>query len=370
MCDVPAFRPRPGVTRPRLLLIGLLLLAAPPAEAQRVAKYGADFLAGGVGARALGMGGAHVALAEDVTAGYWNPAGLHGLRFPEAAYMHAERFAGTVQFDYGAVGLPLDARTTLALSFVRSAVDDIPNTLDAWEGGQPRPERVTFFSAADYAFFVSVARALRTDLQVGASVKVVRRRIGSFAGAWGYGLDVGVRHQRGAFVLGAALRDATGLVQTWRVDAEALAGLEAFDVGVPEGGAEIALPVLRLAAGTVDLPLGRGLALAAGLDVDVAFDGQRAYVLHAGDASFHPRLGAELAYRDVVALRAGLSDLTTSERFGTSVTPSLGAGLVLGPLAVDYGFGDVAGVQRELGPAHRVSLRYTLRLERLARPEP
>ena len=41
-----------------------------------VAKYAGEFMAIGVGGRALGLGGAYVALANDVTSGYWNPAGL------------------------------------------------------------------------------------------------------------------------------------------------------------------------------------------------------------------------------------------------------------------------------------------------------
>jgi hypothetical protein len=42
----------------------------------KVAKYAGEFLSIGIGGRALGMGSAAVALASDVTAGYWNPAGL------------------------------------------------------------------------------------------------------------------------------------------------------------------------------------------------------------------------------------------------------------------------------------------------------
>jgi len=98
------------------LLIGWSGLALPVAG-QRVAKYGADFLAGGVGGRALGMGGAYVALAADVDATYWNPAGLSLLAYPELAYMHAERFAGIVSFDYAALAWPISATSTLGIAF-------------------------------------------------------------------------------------------------------------------------------------------------------------------------------------------------------------------------------------------------------------
>ncbi|PSQ68178.1 MAG: hypothetical protein BRD26_08905, partial [Bacteroidetes bacterium QH_1_64_81] len=50
-------------------LLLVMVLCAAPAHGQRIAKYGADFLAGGVDARALGMGGAYVGLADEVSAG-------------------------------------------------------------------------------------------------------------------------------------------------------------------------------------------------------------------------------------------------------------------------------------------------------------
>lgn len=351
--------------------LGIILvafaLAAAPAEAQRVAKYGADFLAGGVGARALGMGGAYVALAGDVTAGYWNPAGLSETNYPEAAYMHAERFDGIVQFDYGAVAFPLTTRSTLGVSFFRSGIDDIPNTLEAWENGQPRAENVSFFSAADHAFFVSYARQVRENLSAGASIKVIRRSIGDFASAWGYSLDVGAQLRLGTLAFGANIQDVTGMLQSWSINGDAFGGLEEFGQSLPEGGAEIVLPVARLGAAIVALPLLEHLDLTAGLDLDVAFDGQRSYALNAGDVSFHPRVGTELSYREVVALRFGVSDVTSSERFGTQFTPTVGLGLALGPLNVDYGFGDFGGIRQELGFSHRISLQYTLRQDRLAR---
>ncbi|MDX1531227.1 MAG: PorV/PorQ family protein, partial [Rhodothermales bacterium] len=213
-----------------LALFAVAAALAPDAQAQRVAKYGADFLAGGVGARALGMGGAYVALASDVTAGYWNPSGLSATRYPEAAYMHAERFSGIVQFDYGAVAVPINARSTVGVSFFRSGVDDIPNTLEAWTNGQPDPSKVSFFSAADYAFFVSYARRLRENLSVGATAKVIHRGLGDFANAWGYSVDVGARYRIGRFIVAANVQDVTGMLQSWSIDEAELAPLrDTFD---------------------------------------------------------------------------------------------------------------------------------------------
>src|SRR5690554_5261602 len=70
-------------------------------------SYGDDLFAVGGGARGLGMGGAQVALVNDVTAGFWNPAGLFGINDKQLSYMHSERFGGVVAYDYGAFAMPL-----------------------------------------------------------------------------------------------------------------------------------------------------------------------------------------------------------------------------------------------------------------------
>ncbi len=342
----------------------LALLFVPEASGQKIVTYGADFLAGGVGGRALGMGGAHVAAAQDVNSSYWNPAGLSRLQFPEVAYMHAERFAGVVSFDYGSVAWPINGRSTLGLAFFRSGVNDIKNTLDAWdpERNQPKPNpdaHISTFSAADAAFFVSYARAIRPDFALGMSAKIIRRHIGAFASAWGYSFDVGTQYRLGSLIVGANLQDAASMRQSWSVDPERLSSIgDVFGQEVPAGGVEVVLPVARLGSAYV-LDFGDN-SVTLGLDVDLAFDGQRSYVLNTGDVSYHPRLGAEYSFKNIVALRAGLTDVLRSEREGWDASPTIGAGLRLRQLAVDYGFGDFAGLASDLGYSHRISARLTL----------
>ena len=349
-------------------LAGALLLSTftiSGAHGQKVAKYGADFLAGGVGARALGMGGAFVAVANDVTAGYWNPAGLSRMLAPEIAYMHAERFAGVVSFDYGSAAFPINDRSTVGLSFFRSGVNDIKNTLDAWdpERNQPRPNPDQFFrtfSAADFAFFMSYARALNERFSFGVTGKVIRRNIGDFANAWGYSFDVGVQYRGEHLVLGLNVQDVSTMLQSWSINAGELGNIEeVFGDALPEGGTELVLPVARFGSGLI-LPVGLDNTLTLGFDMDLAFDGQNAFVLNAGDVSFHPRFGAEFSYKGVLAFRGGINRVLSND--GLSLTPSVGTGLNIKQLSIDYGFGDFAGLSSDLGFSHRISLR--LRLER------
>ncbi len=349
---------------PALSLLITLLLLPLRVEAQTVVKYGAEFLAGGVGGRALGMGGAHVGLAQDASAGYWNPAGLARVALPEIAYMHAERFSGVVSFDYGSGVYPLNDRSTVGISFFRSGVNDIKNTLDAWdsERNQPRPnpeDHITTFSAADYAFFVSYGRALSERLSAGVTGKIIQRSIGDFATAWGYSFDIGMQFRSGPLTLGATIQDVSTMLQTWSINEDALRPIEeVFGERMPEGGTELVLPVLRLGSG-YRLPLGDH-AVTLGMDVDVAFDGKQIQAANLGDVSLHPRFGAEYAFRDVLSLRAGLNRVGSDGRGGMDIVPTVGAGLHLSRFTVDYGFGDFAGMPSELGFSHRISAGVTL----------
>ncbi len=58
----------------------ILLLLCPFAGSAQFRKYSNEFLNIGAGARGLAMGNAQVASANDATAGYWNPAGLVGVK--------------------------------------------------------------------------------------------------------------------------------------------------------------------------------------------------------------------------------------------------------------------------------------------------
>ena len=84
------------------LIIFLVLINYFGSKAQ-IAKYSNEFLAIGVGAHALGMSNSRVASVNDVTSGYFNPAGLANLSQgikTQGALMHSEYFAGIAKYDY------------------------------------------------------------------------------------------------------------------------------------------------------------------------------------------------------------------------------------------------------------------------------
>ena len=334
--------------RLRVILAALLAVSS-QAVTQSIAKYAGEFLALGVGGRAMGLGGAHVALANDATAGYWNPSALAVLDYPEVSLMHDERFAGLVNHDFAAVAIPYGLDASLGFSIIRLGVDGIPDTrqalidqngngqLDA--GDRIDYSRITYFNAADWAAILTYAQRASDDLSFGFNVKFIRRGLGD-ASATGIGFDAGIRYRAFESVtLGANLQDATTTLVAWST-----------------GRNELISPTLKV-GGAMAIDLMGGI-LTPAFDVDIRFENRRyASVAHLGPVSFDPHAGLEYDYQNTIALRGGVNELRQ---------PSLGAGLHLRKIDIDYSFSGF-GKNNELGFTHRISLRFMLREDEHAR---
>ena len=104
------------------IIFSLFVLIALPVSAQRlssssISKTGttvAQFLKIDVSARSIGMNGSFVAVANDASAIYLNPAGLARVNGYQAMFTHTEWIAGT-QYDFGAVSLNLNEGSALGL---------------------------------------------------------------------------------------------------------------------------------------------------------------------------------------------------------------------------------------------------------------
>jgi hypothetical protein len=332
-----------------LLLLLTACFACIHASAQiKAPKYANEFLAIGIGARALGMGNTQVALTNDVTSAYWNPAGLLNIRNKyEVSLMHNELFAGGAQYDYAGFATPIDSVSHLAFSLVRFGTDNIANTLNLFDAnGAIDYSRISFFSVADYAFFASYARKMSwlPGLRVGGSVKVIYRNVGSFANGWGFGFDIGAQLERGKWKFGLAARDVTGTFTVFSINTDQLyqtylqTGNELVQTST-----EVALP--RLIAGTArqfDLFSigGRSLTLLAALDLDITFDGKRNVPIKTNLASIDPHAGLELGYNQVVFLRLGAGSIQQLKNFDqttyTTFQPNCGLGLKISRFSIDY----------------------------------
>ncbi|MEM9832834.1 MAG: PorV/PorQ family protein [Bacteroidota bacterium] len=351
----------------RVLTCFLFCWLAYSSSAQiRTPKHSNEFLAIGVGGRGLGMAGTQTAVVSDVTAGYWNPAGLASLENPyEASLMHAEYFAGIANFDYGAFATRIDSMSSLGISVIRFAVDDIPDTRFLYDAnGRINYDRIRFFSAADYAFLFSYARKLRAipRLQLGANFKIVHRNVGNFANAWGFGLDVGAQYRLPGWQFGLILHDITGTFNAWSHNSELVIDIYTQTGNViPDNSIELTLPRATLGFGKSQRFWQQRLGMLVTADATFTFDGQRNVLVGSDAVSLDPSIGLELDYETLVFLRAGIGNVQQVKDFDGSTSrtyqPDFGVGVVLGKLHIDYALTDI-GDQSESLYSHVFSLKF------------
>ena len=181
----------------------LFLFIGQLSYSQSIRSFSNEFLNIGVDAAAFGMGKSVTAITNDVNSIYWNPAGLVGLNDYQGSIMHAEYFQGIAKYDYAGFAKPINDESTVAISIIRFAVDDILNTTQLIQDGQVNYDRISLFSAADWAVNVAYAKKLSVkNLHVGINAKIIRRKIGDFASSIGFGLDAGLQYQRSDWKFG------------------------------------------------------------------------------------------------------------------------------------------------------------------------
>ncbi|MFC1692509.1 hypothetical protein ACFL1R_03280 [Candidatus Latescibacterota bacterium] len=182
-------------------------------------NYAGDFLSLGSGAQAMGMGSSFVAVTDDATSCYYNPAGLTRITVKELNLMHSEQFGGLENYNTLSIAAPISNDLYGGISLIHLGVGNIKYTR-LWDPSKAlsdsnRVEVSSREDAADYALYLSAAKNFTEKLGVGATLKVIRRAIGSDT-AFGYGIDIGVQYSISShWDIGVSLKDVTGTTIAW-----------------------------------------------------------------------------------------------------------------------------------------------------------
>lgn len=331
----------------RIRIAGLVLLlpiiVASPAGATRLAG---EFMALGAGARALGMGSAFGAVADDASAVYWNPAGIAGIEKRQALAMHAEQFGDLVNYNFGSYVQPthlIDPARKPAFGvglihlgvpdqiLVREGIEvtwndtDGDGSIDQGELTDPngKPYDVNSFPhETDNSFAGLGSFALETRYgSVGGTLKLIYQDAIAGESSMGIGIDLG--YLRRDFLtphlsVGAKLQDATGTYLSWST-----------------GTTEFIYPMLKLGTAYKLVSTGFKGSLLFAADADVFFDDRTTasqFWTDTFSADLH--LGLELSFQEHVMLRGGMDGAGAVD----GMNPTAGAGVYFGMFGLDYAY--------------------------------
>ncbi|MEW6621248.1 MAG: PorV/PorQ family protein [bacterium] len=293
----------------RIFLVLLILTMASSVYGRGKGESGAAFLKIGQGARALAMGEAYVAVADDPYASCWNPAGLAMINAPQFGGMYGRWFQDIatqhLTFARPAGNMVLGAGITML---------QVKN-IEEWKDENTYSGN---FNASDMAIILSGARKVNTKANVGANLKLISTKIkNESASAWALDLG-GLYHPSSVkgLSIGVSLQNL-GTSLKFKKEKDPLP----FNIKI--GCAYRLFEERLIVAGDLNSP---------------------------NDADINIRLGTEYTYpidqNKLVAIRAGYREGDDSGKL------TVGCGLQIGNFQFDYAYLSFGN----LDSTHRVSL--------------
>ncbi len=295
----------------------------------QVGTTASSFLEISAGAKSIGMGEAYVSVADDVTALYWNPAGVTKLSGNQVTFQNTEWFA--------------DTKLYYAASVVRFNDIFIGASIYMFDGGNMDVRTLLFeegtgeqFSVNDISIGLTYAQKLTQNFGVGGSVKLVQNQIWRMK-ASSLALDLGFQYQTPfeKVELGFSISNFGKEMQ--------LAGDNTYvpiDLDPNRSGNNDGVPG-NLRTEAWDLPL----IFRIGTNIDVIETIDHKFII-AADAVYpnnnnsYINTGGEYNFKDVLFLRAGYSNLFIEDNYGLG---NLRFGIGISPiedLSIDYAYSD------------------------------
>ncbi len=205
-------------------------------------------------------------------------------------------------------------------------------------------------------------------MSFGANAKIIYRKVGHFATAWGFGLDAGFKMQKNRWSMGIVAKDITTTFNAWsfHFNDKEKEVLYLTQNDIPVKSTELTAPRLTI-GNSYNFKLGSSVNLLAEADFDFTFDGQRNTIISSKAVNVDPHAGIEAAIKNVFFVRAGISNFqealadgdTTNQKKVWIFQPSLGAGFKINNVSIDYAFTNLANQSNPLY-THIFSLRIDL----------
>ena len=299
----------------------------PTLGGQRAGISTLQFLKIGVGGRATAMGDAFIAIADDASALYWNPAGLVFAKQNEVMFSHNAWFADISQEFVGGF-YKFSESDVVGVSLTALHMDKMPVTdeFNPYGTGQ-------FFGFGDIALAVSYSRRMTEQFGVGVTLRYVEETLDVLK-MRGVLFDIGTMYW-------------TGL------------GTTRFAVAITNFGNDVSPDGEVVLWGGRTNDKWQSFSPPTMFRIGFAFEPYQSeqnrittsiQLNHPNDNSENVSIGAEYSYANIVALRAGYKINADEQDFTAGAGVNLPLGI--GNVSVDYAFANYS----RLGATHRFSI--------------
>lgn len=280
-----------------LYIVLSLLIIVPLAFAgtDNTGTSAANFLKIGVGSRGNSMGGAFVAQANDVTALYWNPAGIANITSLEVGISYTDWILD-INHNFLGVVYPLGRIGTIGVSVVSLSMGDMEKTTPLEPDGTG-----AYFSSSDLALGLTYARQVTDRFSIGGTAKYIHESI-SFSSAGTFAIDAGTQFDTGyhGLKIGMSISNFGGKMTLKGTDQIVTADIDQVVNGNPEKEARLetegwSIPLVFRFGMSLDVLQRDNSRLTCNLD----FNDPR-------DNGPYSTFGAEYVWNNMLSLRGGL----------------------------------------------------------------
>jgi hypothetical protein len=307
---------------------------------QRAGISAFQFLKIGAGARGVAMGEAFVAVANDASALYWNPAGLSQAAENQVLVAHTE-YVAEVKHDYVGAMYRITDNDAVGISLTSLHMKDMEITTETQPFGTGR-----YFSFGDVGIGVTYARKMTDQFSFGATVRYVEEtldvlKMRSVMVDLGTYYWTGLGTARFAVVISNFGADVAPEGTAVRSDGTSMSSFQSFSV-----------PTQFKLGFAMDPVLTDDQRLTASVQLN-----------HPNDNAENVRLGVEYAWQNTFFLRGGVKRTIGQQLLGADETSeesyTLGAGVRiitgLTTVGADYAYANFS----LLGSVHRISVTLT-----------
>lgn len=308
---------------------------------QRAGISAFQFLKMGVGARGVAMGESFVAVTNDASALFWNPAGLVEAKENQVIAAHTS-YVVDISHEFFGLSYKLGEESAIGVSFAALHMEDMEITTETQPFGTGR-----YFTFGDIALGLTYSLKMTEQFSFGVTLRYAEET-----------LDV--------LKMRSVMVDLGTLYWTGL-------GSTRFAVTISNFGADVQPKGAITQSNGINLNTFQSFSLPTVFKLGIAMEAWETddsrvttslQLNHPNDNSEHFRLGVEYAYDNTFFVRGGIKRTIGQRLFGSDETSpedfTLGAGVAVSLAGISRVNADYAYARfGDLGTIHRISLAFT-----------